>query len=94
MSKRKVQHSAPFRAKVALAALKETRTVPQIAAQFQIHPNLVYKWRKQLLDGVLSVFEAPLSPRDPDGSQAEIALLYEQIGRLNVELDWLKKKLD
>jgi transposase-like protein len=94
MSKRKVQHSAPFRAKVALAALKETRTVPQIAAQFQIHPNLVYKWRKHLLDGVSSLFEAPQSPRDPDGFQAEIALLYEQIGRLNVELDWLKKKVD
>ena len=94
MSKRKVQHSAPFRAKVALAALKETRTVPQIAAQFQIHPNLVYKWRKQLLDGVSALFEAPQTPRDPDGSQAQMALLYEQIGRLNVELDWLKKKVD
>jgi transposase-like protein len=94
MSKRKVQHSAPFRAKVALAALKETRTVPQIAAQFQIHPNLVYKWRKQLLDGVITLFEAPVTPRDPDGSQAEIALLYEQIGRLNVQLDWFKKKVD
>jgi transposase len=94
MSKRKVQHSAAFRAKVALAALKETRTVPQIAAQFQIHPNMVYKWRKQLLEGALTLFEAPHTPRDHDGSQAEIALLYEQIGRLQVELEWLKKKVD
>jgi transposase len=94
MSKRKIQHSAAFRAKVALAALKETRTVPQLAAQFQIHPNLVYKWRKQLLDGAIALFDAPQTPRAPEASQAEIALLYEQIGRLNVELDWLKKKVD
>jgi transposase len=94
MSKRKVQHSPAFRAKVALAALRETRTVPQLASQFQIHPNLIYKWRKQLLDGAISLFDTPLTARDPAGSQAEIALLYEQIGRLQVELDWLKKKVD
>jgi transposase-like protein len=65
-----------------------------LAAQFQIHPNLVYKWRKQLLDGAIALFDTPQTPRDPAGSQAEIALLYEQIGRLNVELDWLNNKVD
>jgi transposase len=94
MSKRKSQHSSAFKAKVALAALKETRSVSQIAAQFQIHPNLVYKWRKLLLDGALSLFEQPQPSRDLDCSASEIASLYEQIGRLNVELDWLKKKVD
>jgi transposase len=94
MSKRKVQHSASFKAKVALASLKETRSASQIAAQFQIHPNLVYKWRKQLLDSAADLFDAPAAARDPDAARAEMALLYEQIGRLNVELDWLKKKRD
>jgi len=91
MSKRKVQHRASFKAKVALASLKEMRSVSQLAAQFQIHPNLVYKWRKQLLDGAHDLFDSPAASRDPDAARAEMALLYEQIGRLNVELDWLKK---
>jgi putative transposase len=93
MSKKKSQHGSTFKAKVALVALKEALTVPQIAAQFQIHPNMIYKWRRQLLDGASSVFDAPHVLQGTDAQQAEIANLYEQIGRLNVQLDWLKKNL-
>jgi transposase-like protein len=91
MSKKKNQHGATFRAKVALAALKESHTVPQIAGQFQIHPNLVYKWRRQLVDGAATVFEGSHAPLGTEAQQAEIASLYELIGRLNVQLEWLKK---
>jgi transposase len=93
MSKKNNQYSPSFRAKVALAALKETNTVTELASRFQIHPNQIYKWRKLLTDNASSLFDSPsLSVCPPD--QTEINSLYQEIGRLQVELNWLKKKLD
>ena len=94
MQKKNKLHSAPLKARVALAAVKGDRTIAQLASEFRVHPNLIYKWRKQLLDGAPTLFESAVRPAgDAPGSQ-EMAALYEQIGRLNMELEWLKKKAE
>jgi putative transposase len=88
--KRKVR-SAEFKAKVALAALRERQTVSELASQFGIHPTQIHQWRKQLASGAAEVFRDGRTRRSgvPEAEQAE---LYEQIGRLKMELEWLKKK--
>src|SRR5271167_3762797 len=88
--KRKI-HEASFKAKVALAAVKGDKTVSELASQFVIHPTLIHGWKKQLLDGVESLF-AGGGKRDKDKAEAQMAELFEQIGRLKMELEWLKKK--
>jgi len=89
MAKRK-QHTAAFKAQVALAALKGDKTVNEVAAQFGVHPTLIHDWKKKLLAGAAGIFEGGARTADPtDGQQAE---LFEQIGRLKMELEWVKKK--
>jgi putative transposase len=90
MAKRK-QHTAAFKAQVALAALKGDKTVNEVAAQFGLHPTLIHDWKKKLLAGAAGIFEngAKAAPNPAEGQQAE---LFEQIGRLKMELEWLKKK--
>ncbi|MGL6096222.1 MAG: IS3 family transposase [Fimbriiglobus sp.] len=84
-------HPAAFKAQVALAALKGDKTVNEVAAQFGVHPTLIHDWKKRLLAGAAGVLEggAKAAPVG-DGQQAE---LFEQIGRLKMELEWVKKKL-
>jgi putative transposase len=89
--KRKL-HSASFKAKLALAAVKELETVSQLASKHGVHPTQIHQWKKQLLEGAEGVFSNGLSPKrsasEEEGSTAE---LYEQIGRLKMQLEWLKK---
>ena len=89
MAKRK-QHTAAFKAQVAMAALKGDKTINEVAAQFGVHPTLIHDWKKKLLAGAAAVFEggAKTAPA-ADAPQAE---LFEQIGRLKMELEWVKKK--
>jgi transposase len=88
--KRKI-HTPPFKAKVALAALKGDRTANELAGQFDVHSTLIHAWKKQLLDGAEAIFSGPARPASAD-AEARQAELFEQIGRLKMELEWLKKK--
>ena len=89
--KRKV-HTAEFKAQVALAALKSDRAVNQLASQYDVHPTQIHAWKKQLLDGAEAIFAngARVAAADAEAREAE---LYEQIGRLKMELEWMKKKV-
>jgi transposase len=91
MAGKRKQHTAAFKAQVALAALKGDRTVNELAGQFSVHPTLIHTWKKQLLQGAEAVFTngVPLATADAEAQKAE---LYEQIGRLKMELEWVKKK--
>jgi transposase len=83
---------AEFKAKVALSALKGDKTANELAGEHGVHPNQVTTWKKEALAGLVEVFSARRGrkPRAADGADQEA--LYGQIGRLKVELDWLKKK--
>lgn len=92
MSTQRKRHSAEFKAKVALEAFKGMKTVPELARDHQVHPTQINQWRKQLREGAPSLFEGRQPTAGTD--EAERAMLYEKIGRLNMELDWLKKKVE
>jgi transposase len=92
MKGKRKQHSAAFKAQVALAAVKGDKTVSQLAGQFGVHPTLIHAWKKQLLGGAEQVFGDGAKAHAPD-AEAEKAELFEQIGRLKMELEWLKKKV-
>jgi transposase-like protein len=92
MAGKRKQHSAAFKAQVALAALKGDRTVNELAAQFSVHPTLIHGWKKQLLAGAETLFANGNQAATAD-TEAEKAVLFEQIGRLKMELEWLKKKV-
>jgi transposase-like protein len=89
---RQRRHPAAFKAKVALEAVKQTRTLAELARAYQVHPVQISQWKKQLLDGVEALF-GDGRRRERDESLALQAELYEQIGRLNMEVEWLKKKV-
>jgi len=92
MRGKRQRHSDGFKAKVALAALKGDRTVAQLASAFDVHSTQVSQWKKQLQEGASGVFAAG-RPSDSVDHEAREAELYQQIGKLQMELDWLKKKV-
>ena len=91
MGRMRRKFSAEFKSKVAVAAIKGDRTLAELATQFQVHPHQVTAWKSQALGVLPEVFARK---RDQDQAQRAQLLdeLYGQIGRLKVELDWLKKK--
>jgi putative transposase len=93
MTKKRRRHTAQFKFKVALEAAKEDKTINEIASQHAVHPNLVSQWKKQLLEEGASVFNSTMARQQRDQAAHE-AELYEQIGRLKMELEWLKKKVE
>jgi transposase len=92
MTGKRKQHTAAFKAQVALAALRGDRTVNELAGQFGVHPTLIHGWKKQLLGGADQVFSNGSQAASAD-TEAEKAQLFEQIGRLKMELEWLRKKV-
>lgn len=91
MAGKRRRFSADFKAKVALEAIKGQKTVAELAGEYEVHANQITQWKKQLLESLPEVFGRR---RELDAAdQAELVdRLYQQIGRLKVELDWLKKK--
>ncbi len=92
MAGKRKQHSAALKAQVALAALKGDQTVNELASRFGVHPTLIHSWKKQLLAGAEEVFGNGGKAHAGD-TEAQKAELFEQIGRLKMELEWLKKKV-
>src|SRR5438445_6774250 len=90
MAGKRKKHTAAFKAQVALAALKGDKTVNELAGQHGVHPTLIHAWKKQLLAGAEDLFSNG-SRAAADDHEAVQAPLYEQIGRLKMELDWVKK---
>ena len=91
MSKKRNRYTPEFKAKVALAALKNEETISELSARFGVHPTMINSWKRALLDGAAEVFNKVHNSRKQ--SEAQVDDLYRQIGRLKVENDFLSKKL-
>ena len=91
MAGKRKTHTAAFKAQVALAALRGDRTVNELASHYGVHPTLIHTWKKHLLSGAEAVFDkgAKTASTEAEALQAQ---LDEQIGRLQMELGWVKKK--
>ncbi len=88
--KRKV-HAPEFKAKVGLEALRGVKTINEIGLEFGVHPVQVGQWKKEIQEQAKTLFEGKRGPK-PMADHQEPDRLYSEIGRLKVELDWLKKK--
>lgn len=91
MKNKRNNYSAAFKAKVALAAVKGDKTIAELASQYEVHPTQIAQWKKQLLESLPDVFNN-YRQKDRHKQDDLTEHLYQQIGQLKVELDWLKKK--
>jgi len=92
MSKQRKSYTGELKAKIAFEAIKAQRTINEIALHYGVHPNQVAQWKRQLLEGAPDIFSTRAA-RVAQDEEALKAQLYQQIGQLKVELDWLKKKV-
>ena len=91
MVKIRKRYSAELKAKVALAALQEQASSNEIASRYQVHPNQVSQWKRQALEGIISIFSNGRA-KEASAQSELVNQLYQQIGQMKVELDWFKKK--
>ncbi len=90
-TKNRKVYKPEFKAKVALEAVRGKLTINQIAKQFEVHPNQISNWKKHFLESLPQIFDN--SKKSPTEQNEELTnQLYQQLGQLKVELDWLKKK--
>jgi putative transposase len=92
MGARRKRHTEEFKAKVALEAVKGVRTLSELSALHGVHPTVIAQWKRQLVEGAAQLFHRGLGATGKS-EQELTAPLYEEIGRLKMEVDWLKKKL-
>ena len=90
MRREKRIFEASFKARIALEAIRELKTINQIAAEHELHPNQVSVWKKQLLEGSAEIFKDGKGPSPKQDDKQEE--LYGRIGKLSMEVEWLKKK--
>ena len=88
--KKRRRHTAAYKFRVVLEALEGSKTISQLSSEYEIHANLIRAWKRQLLENGSNVF-ATNGERKQREQEAQEAELYEQIGRLKMELEWLKK---
>ena len=91
MRKGRRSYGAEFKAKVALAAVRGDRTIAELAGHYEVHPSQIARWKTQSLKGLPEIFSGR-ADRQEQQRQELTARLYQQIGQLKVELDWVKKK--
>lgn len=92
--RKRKQWTAAQKAKIALEAIRERKTIQELARDYSVHPNQISKWKKQLADQAGELFGRGSSPGNHSLDEKERAELYEQIGRQNMEIQWLKKKAE
>jgi transposase-like protein len=91
MVKMRKRYSAEFKAKVAMAAIRNEESMAELAARFGVHPNMIAKWKKALVEGAADIFDK--EHKSHKQTESEVDELYRQIGQLKVERDFLSKKL-
>ena len=91
MSRKRRAFTAEFKAKLAVEAIRQRQTLAELAAEHQVHPNQITQWKKQLMETLPEVF-GRRREQSVQEHQELVDRLYQQIGRLKVELDWVKKK--
>lgn len=92
MSRKRRKFDGAFKARVALDAIRGLKAVSELASMHKVHPTQIGLWKKQLLEGAVGVFEEISTGKAPT-DEPSVSELYEQIGRLKMELDWVKKKV-